>query len=69
MLKSGAGQKGERNRVVGDDPGGGDLWAHGYGVVNDAMRSNPKKSPADLQVLTTIQQNNFTPNRPLPAAH
>ncbi len=31
MLKSGAGQKGERNRVAGDEPGGGDLWAHGYG--------------------------------------
>jgi hypothetical protein len=27
-----------------------------------------KKGPADLQAFTTIQQNNLSPKRPLPAA-
>jgi hypothetical protein len=45
-----------------------DLHARGYDAVGDAMSTNLIKSPLDLQPLTTIQQNNFTPNCPLPVA-
>jgi len=42
-----------------------DRHGHGYGAVGDAMSNNLKKSPVELQALTTIQQNNFTPKPPL----
>jgi hypothetical protein len=44
MLKTGAGQSKERNRVAGDGPGGWDLWAHGYGLVSRryVIPANPR---------------------------
>ena len=39
------------------------------GVAEFALGQNSnnlKESAVDLQPLTTIQQNNFTPNRPIP---
>ena len=56
MLKSEAGQSKERNRAAGDGPGGGDLWAHGYGraAMERMMRIHRKIQDREYPNCTTM---------------